>query len=272
MRKKPVSPAAAQSQALAETVVGSFLDRLTAEANKKGGTLTIEDLKNLEPEFQKKTQALQAVFEHFFEDYIQVRTRTSWNEHRNDPFDRTMVKAFSHLFDDGAGLLGRNDSLSRRILPGFFMAMNMMLGAEAVDEYQDQCRARVEKIHAMNKDTMDWDALCDDPEIKLAAEDALVKIAFHFRELDRRAAWFINLINNHLEPLEPDGNPDEAAWRFSDAAFARFLDVLFSGLRERISTEGGRLAVTKRYGVDACVDLTELLKGLDTFPHGPGHD
>ncbi len=271
MQGQDIPPSASQSQALAETVVGSFLDRLTAEANKRGGALTIEDLKDLRQEFQKKTLALQAVFEQSFEDYIQTRTRTSWNENRHHPFERTMVRAFSTLFDDDAGLLERNDSLSRRILPGFFMAMNMMLGTEVVDEYQDQCRARVEKIYAVNKDAMDWDVIFDDPEMKLAAEDALIKIAFHFRELNRRAAWFIDLVNNHLEPPEPDGNPDEAAWRFSDAAFVRFLDVLFSNLREKISSEGGRMAITKRYGVDACVDLTELLKGLDAFPHGPAH-
>ncbi len=261
--------AASQSQALAETVVGSFLDRLTAEANKKGGTLTINDLKNLDQEFQKKTQALQTVFKKFFDDYIQAKTRAPSNENRTYPFDRMMVAAFSHLFEDGAGLLERNDSLSRRILPGFFMAMNMMLGVEVVDEYQDQCRARVEMIHPGNDGILDWDVICDDPEIKLAAEDAMIKIASHFRELDRRATWFIDLINNHLKPPTPDGNPDEAAWQFSAAAFVRFLDVLFSNLRETISSEDGRLAITKRYGVNACTDLSELFKGLDAFPRTP---
>ncbi|HEC14874.1 MAG TPA: hypothetical protein ENI72_03860, partial [Rhodospirillales bacterium] len=83
LKGQNIPPATSQSQALAETVVGSFLDRLTAEANKKGGTLTVDDLKNLDQEFQKKTRALQTVFEKFFEDYIQAKTRTALNENRH---------------------------------------------------------------------------------------------------------------------------------------------------------------------------------------------
>ena len=91
-------------------------------------------------------------------------------------------------------------------------------------------------------------------------------------EGDHFIPYYLNLINNHLEPPAPDGNPDEATWKFSAAAFARFLDVLFSDLREAISTESGRLDITKRYGMKACVDLTELFKGLDAFSHDRAQD
>ena len=54
---------ASHGQALAEAVIASFVERLMAEARRKGGTLTMEDLEALNRDFQKMTKTLQALFE-----------------------------------------------------------------------------------------------------------------------------------------------------------------------------------------------------------------
>ncbi|HIJ44256.1 MAG: hypothetical protein QF511_04825 [Rhodospirillales bacterium] len=258
---------ASQSQALAETMVSSFLDRLTAEARRKGGVLSIDDLQGLEQEFEKKAEALQVVFEKSFEEYVRVREQAVWDQVRSYPFDRMIVKKVSHLFADGKGLLESDDTVSRRILPGFFLALGMMLGSDAVEEYQNKCRKIIDKIRVKKGESFDWQDLYGDQEANQVILDAVISLASHFEDLDKRIVWFTDLINGHLAPFDGKKNKDEAIWTFTGAACLRFLNALFADLRETLSTEGGRLAVSKRYGVDVCVSLADFLRKLEK--HGP---
>ena len=90
--------------------------------------------------------------------------------------------------------------------------------------------------------------------------DAQVSMAFHFEDIDKRAAWFVELINSHMAPAA--GGASE--WQFSERGFLHFLGYLLSDLKETLSTETGRMYVTKRHGVDACVTLAEILKNVES--------
>ncbi|MEE9544047.1 MAG: hypothetical protein V3V55_00430 [Rhodospirillales bacterium] len=259
---------ASRSRALAETLVSSFLDRLMAAARRKGGMLSIDDLQDLEQEFEKKAEVLQVVFEKSFEEYVRARERAVWDQARTYPFDRMIVKKVSHLFADGKGLLESDDTVSRRILPGFFLALGMMLGSDAVEEYQDKCGRIVDKIRIKKGESFDWEDLYGDREANQIILDAVISLAAHFEDLDKRIVWFADLINGHLAPFDGKHNKDEAIWTFTGAACLRFLDALLADLRETLSTEGGRMAVSKRYGVDVCVNLADFLQKLEK--HRPG--
>jgi hypothetical protein len=232
--------------------------------------LSIEDLQGLEQEFEKKAEALQAVFEKSFEEYVRVRERAVWDQARSYPFDRMIVKKVSHLFTDGKGLLEADDTVSRRILPGFFLALGMMLGSDAVEEYQDKCRKIVDKIRSKKSESFDWEDLYGNQEANQIILDAVISLALHFEDLDKRIVWFTDLINGHLAPFDGKRNKDETIWTFTEAACLRFLNALLADLREALSTEGGRMAVTKRYGVDVCVTLADFLRMLEK--HRPADD
>ncbi len=261
--KKAKTPAS-QSQAMVEAVTSSFLDRLTQEAKRKGGTLTIKDLEGMNQEFAKKAEALQVVFEKSFEEYVRARERSSWEQSRKYPFDRIIVKSFSHLFADDKGLLESDDTISRRILPGFFMALTMMLGSDLIDEYQKECRKIVDRIRKSDKDNFDWDKVYSDKQARKMVLDAQVAIAIHFKDMKKRGEWFINLINNHLPPLGSERNPDEAAWTFTDKALRRFIGSLISDLKDTLSDEGGRMYISKRHGVETCVELADIIKQFES--------
>ena len=104
------------------------------EAKAKGGHLTVQDMENMQADFDIQAQALSGALEKSFEVYVKARERSVWDSQRNFPFDRLMVKKFAPLFKDGAQL-GRDD-ICRRMLPGFFVALGMMLGPDVVEEYQ----------------------------------------------------------------------------------------------------------------------------------------
>jgi hypothetical protein len=135
-KKVPRPPTAKeQSKVLAETVVTSMVDRVREEALKKG-SLTVDDIDAMKGEFDKQAPALTETFEQSFEDYVKARERADWDQKRDYPFDRIIVKRFSPLFNETD--MSRFDRVSRRMLPGFFMALSMMLGPEEVDEYQEK--------------------------------------------------------------------------------------------------------------------------------------
>ena len=46
-----------QSRVIAKTVVGSFVERMKTEAQRKGGSLTLKDIEALDQEFEQKTAA-----------------------------------------------------------------------------------------------------------------------------------------------------------------------------------------------------------------------
>lgn len=264
----PVRPAAAafggdlsspkgKSKALAETVIASMCDRLVQETRRKGGTLTLADVERLIAEFWRKTEALQVVFEKSFEEYVKARERAVGDQARNYPFDRVLVREFEHLFAVAGPVDG--NKLLRRMLPGFFMAMNKMLGEDVVEDYQERCRKIVQRVRAARGAAFKWPDVYEDRDAKALVVDALVAIAGYFQDVEKRSAWFLNIVNNHLAPPPPNAAPAIAQWQLAPTGFRRFLRALFRALRDELKAPQGRTRITERYGIEACLAVTETV-------------
>lgn len=260
-KAKPASATSTQSRALAETVVSSFIDRLTAEAQRKGGSLTIADIHALSREFEKKTAALEAVFEKSFEEYVQARERSAWDQARSYPFDRLIVKTFSHLFPGESGVELWRGGISRRMLPGFLMALGKMLGAENVEAYQVRVRAIVARLRDRRGNAFAWDDLYADTEARAVTLDALVAVVPYFEGLERRKDWLENLINSHLTPVA--NNAKDAGWEFGDDAFYGLVDALFADLRTALGSPASRAQLELRYGKERCAGLDATFAMID---------
>ena len=167
---------------------------------------------------------------------------------RENVFGRLMVKRFAHLFvkKGGRSLIGGD--ISRRILPGFFVALSMMLGAERLEEYQNRCRRIVSRLLETHPDGMLWDAFFTDEEVETLALDAEVGMALHFVDPERRIVWFVNLVNRELD----SGSAGAAGIRFSQENCRLLLRALFSDVTDALSREDGRQAIAERYGAEKC--------------------
>lgn len=257
--KKPLTPKQS-SGAVAKTMVNSMVGRLRAEAERKG-SITVADLDAMQVHFNQQAEKLGQVLEKSFESFIEARDRAEWGLKRDLPFDRIIVKSFSELFLEQD--YSRFDRVSRRMLPGFFMALNMMLGEELVDEYQEQCQLVVERLRREMGDSFEWDSVYETRDAKALMLDAAITIATYFGDYERRSNWFIELINGHLGGLE--GAPkEEAGWEMTPASFKRFLDHLFAELRAELATDSGKLRITKRHGADTCANIYEILEEIET--------
>lgn len=187
---------------------------------------------------------------------IKVRQRTRDVLARENFFGRLLVRRFAHLFIEDDGSLPVEKVVSRRILPGFFVAVDMMLGPELVEDYQRQCREIVNRMSGSNGGEVSWeDYYADQEAIKLVL-DAEVKMALHFREIEKRIVWLTTLINNHLGTA----SHRPAAQIMTPQGTTVLLSSLFSDLTRILSEDDGRRFITRHYGEDVCVRLTQVVE------------
>ncbi len=260
-KAKKISPAQ-QSQELAEGVVLSFTYRLIDEARAKGGYLSVSDLKELNKDFAEKTAEMKVAIEKSFDEYVVDHERKSWKNLRTRPFDRMIVKTFSHLLEDESRKIRRSEHVSRRMLPGFFIALNLMLGTDVRDGFQGKCRAIVKIANQQNGGDFDWDDIYENDDARALVFDALVDIAGNFSDLNKRRDWFVDLINSHLETGADTIDEENQHWAMTPQGFDEFFDALISELRVAVSMEAGRSLITRRHDAQTTADLVKLMKKL----------
>ena len=173
-----------------------------------------------------------------------------------------IVKTFSHMLEDDSRKLRRSDSVSRRILPGFFMALSMILGPDKLEGYQGKCRAVVKLVRKAYGDKFEWEDIYESDDARAIVIDALTDIAHSFDNIERRAEWFIDMVNSHLPPPDDSTTQTEAEWAFSTEGFKPFFRTLMTDLNDALESEGGRLLITRRHGVEETVELVEMMKSL----------
>jgi len=198
---KNAASAKAQSKALAETTVTSMVDKMKAKAHANGGMLSIRDLDLMQADFAQQAQTIQADIEATLEGFVDARERMKWSLERDEPFYRLLVKQFSGLLKEKPSRKG----FSRRMLPGYFLAVDMLLGSDKVESYHERCRAIISRIKAdVGEDEFDWEHFYQECDAITVSLDAQVALAAQFGDYDKRANWFINLVNSNLG-LAPSG-------------------------------------------------------------------
>jgi len=236
-----------------------MVDRVREEALKKG-SLTVDDIDAMKGEFDKQAAALTETFEQSFEDYVKARERADWDQKRDYPFDRIIVKRFSPLFNETD--MSRFDRVSRRMLPGFFMALSMMLGPEEVDEYQEKDRMIVGRLREDLGDSFDGENVYANRDGRMLALDALVGIAVQFEDFERRSEWIVDLINGHLTSAT-DSDRADAGWEMGPAAVKNFPGALLADLRRALDSKPGKTRIIKRHGADVIRTINSVFRQID---------
>lgn len=254
---------ASQARALAESITASFVDRITTEARKNGGTLSIQDLQELKGEFEKKTDALQTTLENTLEDFAKARERSHFSLSRGNPFDRLFVSEIDYLFVSDEEAPRSFHKVSRRILPGFFKAMKLMMTPELIEEFQERTRVIVKRVSEGREDDFTWEDVFRETDAQELCLDAQVAMAIHFNELDKRSEWFVNLINENLPSLPATSSPASKDWRLTPQTFQEMLNSLFAKLRKTLTNEMGETKITLRHGADTCGTLVRILEQFD---------
>ncbi len=188
-----------------------------------------------------------------------------WDQTRKRPFDRMLVQRFSHLFPPKGELTIGDDHLSRRILPGLFMAIQMMTGPELFEQCQQACKALVKGQKKTLGDDFLWRDFYQDKDPNELVNDAFAVIVPHFSDFKKRCHWLQDLINSHLAlpedyAFEGDGVTE---WQMDEASLHRLLNALFAPFKEKLATTEGRDMIVQRYGIKASRSLEDVLANLE---------
>lgn len=216
-------------------MVGHFATRLEVEAAKAGGSLTATQIRAVAQHFVDSEQArFRAYYQRAWDDCTRAREALRWEGARDQPFERIVMRRFAHLFPPRSGDDGGEGILSRRMIPGFHMAIDKMIGPTLFEQCTRRCATILER-HPREGGGHDWRAIHADPEAGMLADEVLMVVAHTFSDFRKRRAWFMDLVNSRLTPARA-GARDEY-WQLDETAFAALMRALFADLGSRVHAD-----------------------------------
>ena len=147
-------------------------------------------------------------------------------------------------------------SVTRRVLPGFFLILDKMLGPDLMAEMNSRSRAIVERLAGGREDGLDWRQVYAEPECKLVVLDAMIAMAPYFEDVEKRKHWFLPIINGNLS--------GGGEWTLTDQGYYNMVDGLFDDLRHALRDPAERNAIATRHGNAACINLDRILENMNT--------
>ncbi len=181
-------------------------------------------------------------------------------EDRKAPFERLMVWPFAHLLPAGGGRDGGEETISRRIIPGFMAAIEDIVGPVAFGRQQERCRELVQGIRNQRGGAFSWDDVYGDPMARVIVDDILVTLAMEFGDFEEQRDWFIGLVNDAM-PLPTNGSGHATA--LDDEGFAAIMRALYRDLAGQLETEDGDALVAARHSRPAVDRILALWEELD---------
>lgn len=209
----------------------AFVDFLSAHSHQHGTALTPESLPKLLAQFQDS--GLTGVPP----SCVRLHEQMAWDEQRRRPFERLLVKRFAHHFprragDDGSPTAAR---LSRRVIPGFLLAVVKMVGGDSFAACEAATREHLNRYRQQSPGPLDWSAVAQLPPLRRLVDLALVAMAAHFSDFDKRLSWLIEIVNSHLPPPLPEESEALRGvfWSLTPPTAVLLLSALYEDLERR---------------------------------------
>ncbi|MBL4613868.1 MAG: hypothetical protein JKY27_03210 [Magnetovibrio sp.] len=183
---------------------------------------------------------------------------------RREPFKRIITTRFVNLFPPLNGLDERGTYLSRRLLPGFFLAMEKMVGENAFIRGHQICKDLVEVMKHTDQGFL-WEDLLESEQAQEAVDDLMMALLPHFTNPMKRMTWMMNLINNDLADAQEyhfEG-PANKDWMLDEHGMIRLLRRMFLHLKHQLSDKEHAKKLATKYGVEQTRALLALVTVLD---------
>lgn len=197
-------------------------------------------------------------------DTLAMWERDLWLQARKRPFDRLLVKRYSHMLCiEGVGRDETRD-LSRRVLPGLFAAFAMMTSRDFSERCQRESRTLLKRVRDQVGKDFQWKDLYHQPDAERLIDEFAIEIASYFSDFDKRLNWMVKIINNNLTPYEELSRPTayDKEWVLNEAGLRKILKALYAPLSLRASDSDHRQGLYTQYGrskIDPLLDLIEKL-------------
>lgn len=258
--RTPSAPLSPCCRDVGATMIGHFVTRLEVEAAKAGGSLSAATIRALAQHFIAAEQGrFGTYYQRAWDECSHLREALHFEHARKRPFDRALMRRFSHLFPPRLFDEGRDGVLSRRMIPGFILAIDKMIGPTRRERGEQVC-ADILLRHTSADGVCDWERVHSDPETIALIDDTLGAVAQTFGDFERRRAWVIDLIESHLAPADHPIAPD-AHWLLGKSGFTVLMRALFRDFALRLQADPA--AARAVWGDAAFASIAQFLHHLD---------
>ncbi len=258
-------PVAGESDVLAYTVLDDFIDWAKSQAARTDRPLSSETLDDLVSSYKETaSEAALLRFTDGFETALRKLEKIIINETRQHPFDRILVQRFSSLFF-GRGIDGPYGRvLSRRVLPGFFIAFEELAGRDLFQRSQIACREIVQSKIDEALLGFTWRLVYEDDGSNRLVDDMLAAVAVQFADFDQRLEWLYETISSHLPPDDDPAyaHEGEEGWSFDEKDIREILKGLFKPIKGSLQTDAGKIEIKERYEDEGRKALVSLMDHL----------
>ena len=252
-------------QQLAESVLDDYNKQLIDMVQNSTHGLSIDDIRSFLTEYKAETIAAdQPKFKAHFQRCLNRREQEVFDPNRREPFKRVLTMRFVDMFPPEGALDDSGTYVSRRVLPGLFLALEKMVGSDPFILGFKACSGVIDSIKDANGVVI-WEYLYTHSAALEAVDELLMRLVTHFDKPMKRIKWMLNIINNDLaDPhdfyFEGDANRD---WQLSERGLINMLRHLFRNLRHRLKDKKQAQALAKKYGQEATRQLVALITALD---------
>ena len=192
-----------------------------------------------------------------------ARNRARFDHAREFPFNLIIVNTFADLFGPARVIEDGAAAIKRRILSGFFIAIEKILRPDTTEYFQRRSRGVVSRLDEGSGAQLNWQVVNGDPVADEICIDAMISFLPCFADLLKRMYWFIALVNGSLSPLGGD------TWELTEASFYNFTAEFFSGLRLALADTADRAALARRYSTAKLDALDQAFDTIDQALDGP---
>lgn len=249
---------------MAATILDQFVESLTVIARQApDGKVETHQIVDMAREFKSEDSDLITPLQKIAANWLIKVEQDILDQNRKQPFERLVVRRFSHLFPPTESLT-EEGSVSRRMITALFSAFEEVAGHKVVL----QCHQAGRKIFFELKNTrgkdFKWNHFYNDLGANDLVDDLLIVVAWSFQDFSKQLEWMRKYINLNLEAPEfhaYEGDHVEN-WRLTDKGLIRILKGLFAEYRTKMKDEDTRKRLKTRYGDKALDSLDHLLDHL----------
>lgn len=244
-------------------ILDDYTDQLIKMVESSTHGLSIADIRAFLDTYKATHACSSQVFKTHFQTCLSRREQEIFDPWRTAPFKRMLAMRIAVLFPPEGGLDANGRFLSRRMLPGLFLALEKMAGADPFLQGHATCMAALEQIKSRDG-VIIWENLHTHPAALQAVDDLLMGLLSHFDNPMKRVVWMLTLVNNALaDPgefdFEGDANRD---WQLDERGLILILRHLFHDLRARLADKARVQELSRRYGETQVRQLAALLHAL----------
>jgi len=252
-------------QQLAEAVLDDYNRQLLDMVQNSTHGLSIDDIRAfLETYKEEALRVDRSRFKEHFQRCLVRREQEVFDPNRREPFKRVITMRFIDLFPAEGKLNVESGHLSRRMLPGFFLALEKMVGSDPFQQGHDTCAVVMESVRNADGIVI-WEDLYGSEAALEALDDLLMHLVGYFDDPMKRISWMLNIINNDLaDPLDYDFEGEaNRDWLLDEHGLVNLLRHLFRHLRIRLKDKVQAQLLASRYGHEPVRQLVALITALD---------